>query len=295
MNFDITTPVEQLFHSFIASLPTILTFLAVVVAGLILAPIAAKVVRALVERVGLETLLERLGAPKLLYRIGYNKSTATLLGSIGRLLVYVVTALIAADIARMSQVSRGLDALVAYLPRFTVAVLFLLVGFWAADMIRGVVAKVAHKQQGQLIGTVLYYGVVAVTVALVADQLGLETSLINHIIVLVIAGVVAAVAIAMALSARPTLSNHLARNYVVQLYPRGDTVEIDGVTGIVKGHSPTALVLVGEDATYNIPYVRFMEETVTTKGAARPIVPSRNDNLNDDEGNESGEDETNEG
>lgn len=283
MNFDITTPLEQLFHSFIASLPTILTFIAVVIAGLILAPIIAKVVRALVERVGLETLLERLGAPKLLYRIGYNKSTATLLGSIGRLLVYIVTALIAADIAGMSQISRGLDALVAYLPRFAVAVVFLLVGFWAADMIRGVVANVAKKQQGQLIGTVLYYGVVAVTVALVADQLGLETSLINQIIVLVVAGVVAAVAIAMALSARPTLSNHLARNYVVQLYRRGDKICIDGVTGIVKGHSPTALVLVGEEDTYNIPYVRFMDEIVATGGEPRPVARRSEEDLKDDE------------
>lgn len=282
MNFDISTPVEQLFHSFIASLPTLLTFIAVVAAGLILGPIVAKLVRALVERVGLETLLERLGAPKLLYRIGYKKSTATLLGSIGRLLVYLVAALIAADIAGMSQVSKGLDALVAYLPRFAVAVLFLIVGFWAAEMVRGVVANVAKKQQGQLIGTVLYYGVVAITVALVADQLGLETSLINHIIVLVVAGVVAAVALAMALSSRPTLSNHLARNYVVQLYPRGDTVRIDGVTGIVKGHSPTALVLMGENETYNIPYVRFMEEIATTQGTARPIVERREDDADDD-------------
>lgn len=282
MNFDISTPVEQLFHSFIASLPTLLTFIAVVVAGLLFAPIVARIVRALVQRVGLETLLERLGAPKLLYQIGYKKSTATLLGSVARLLVYLVTALLAADIAGLSQVSKGLDALVAYLPSFAVAVLFVTVGFWTADMVRGVVTNVAQKQQGQLIGAVLYYGVVAITVALAADQLGLETSLINHIIVLVVAGVVAAVALAMALSARPTLSNHLARNYVVQLYPRGDTVQIDGVKGIVKSHSPTALVLVDEDQTYNIPYVRFMEEIVATRGTARPIVRRSVDGMDQD-------------
>lgn len=271
MNLDIAAPAQQLLNTFVATLPTVLTFIAVVIGGMILAPIVDRLTHALVQRSGLETLLERLGAPKLLYRIGYKKSTAHLLGSIARLHIYLFTALIAADVANLSQISRGLDALVAYLPHLAVAVVFLMVGFWAADMIRGVVANVAKKQQGQLIGNVIYYGVVAITIALVADQLGLETALINQMIVLLVAGVIFAAALALGLSARNVLSNLLARNYVAQLYPRGDNVHIDDVSGIVKGHSPTALVLIDGDDVYNIPYVRFMEATARANGPSRPV------------------------
>lgn len=270
MTLDISGPIEKLFASFIAALPTILIFIVIVVGGILLAPMAARVVSELVRRSGLETLLERLGAPRLLYRIGYKSGTARLLGSLARWGVYLIAALIAADVAGMKQIANGLDVVIGYLPRVGVAVLFLMVGMWAADLVRSVVSGVS-KDKTNVIGTILYYGIVAITVALVADQLGLETSLINNIILLVIAAACAAAAIGAGLSAKPTLSNLLARNYVAQLYARGDRVVIDGVEGVVKSHSPTALVLVGKQGTFNVPYVRFMEEVTETSGEARPL------------------------
>lgn len=271
MNLDIAAPAQQLLNTFISALPTMLTFVGVLIAGLILGPIAAKLARTLAERTGLEALLERIGAPKLLYRVGYKHSTAKLFGSIARMLIYLFTALIAADVAGMSQISRGLDAFIAYLPHLAVAIIFLMVGVWAADMVRSVVSNVAKRQQGQIIGTVLYYGVIAITVALVADQLGLETALINQIIVLIVAGAIFAAALGLGLSSRAVLSNLLARNYVAQLYPRGDSVRIGEIEGVVKGHSPTALVIVNDEKTYNIPYVHFMQDITTTSGKPRPI------------------------
>lgn len=272
MTIDISAPIERLIAGFVDALPTVLTLIAVVVGGIVLAPIVARLTRTLVQRSGLETLLERFGAPRLLYRIGYKQGTASLLGALARLAVYLFTALIAADILNMSQVANGIDVLLGYMPRVAVAVVFLLVGMWAADLARTVASGVANGEGASaIIGTVIYYGVLAITVALVADQLGLETSLINNIILLVIASVCLACAIGAGLSAGPTLSNLLARNYVAQLYPRGDRVVIDGVEGIVKAHAPTTLVLVGDDQIYNVPYVRFMTSAVGTSGAARPI------------------------
>lgn len=273
MTIDISAPIERLIGVFVEALPTMLTFLAVVIGGLLLAPFAARLTRSVVQRSGLETLLERFGAPRLLYRVGYKQGTASLLGTIARFAIYLFTALIAADILGMTQVANGLDVLIGYLPRVAVAIVFLMIGMWGADLARSVATGVSGGEgsSSSVIGTIIYYGVMAITVALVADQLGLETSLINNIILLVIAAACLAAAIGAGLSARPTLANLLARNYVAQLYPRGDRIVIDGVEGIVKSHAPTVLVVVGNEQTYNIPYVRFMEVAVETSGAARPI------------------------
>lgn len=273
MIFDASAPAERVVHAFVDVLPALITAFIVIAGGLIAAPIVAKVMRAVVRRSGLETLLERMGAPRLLYRIGYKHSTTVLLGTVARVAIYLFTALVAADVLGWSQIVSGLDVIIAYMPRFFVAVLFLMVGVWAADFSKSVVGGMAKEGQGEMIGAVLYYGIVAITVALVADQLGLETSLINNIILLVIGGAVLSAALGMGLSAKPTLSNLLARNYVAQLYPRGDNVRIDGFEGIVKSHSPTALVVIGEHETYNIPYTRFMDVVVATSGEARPIQP----------------------
>lgn len=271
MIFDASAPLERVVNTFVDALPALITCAVVVIGGLIAAPIAARVMQVIVRRSGLETLLESLGAPRLLYRVGYKHSTAVLLGTVVRVAIYLFTALVAADVLGWKQVANGLDAIIGYTPRIFVATVFLMVGVWAADFSKSLVAGMAKEGQGEVIGTGIYYGIVAITVALVADQLGLETSLINNIILLAIGGASLSAAIGMGLSAKPTLSNLLARNYVAQLYPRGDRVRIDGVEGIVKSHSPTALVVVGEHETYNVPYTRFMDTVIATNGEARPL------------------------
>lgn len=280
MNLDITGPVQDLFSSFVSSLPTILSFCAVVIGGIILAPIAASLTRTMVRKSGLETLFERLGAPRLLYRVGYNYGTASLLGTIAKFAIYLFTALIASDIAGLKQISQGLDVIVGYLPQVAVAIFFLMIGMWAADLARGVFAGVTKSGSTSVIGTAIYYGIVAITVALVADQLGLKTQLINNIILLAIAAAALAAAIGAGISAKPTLSNLLARNYAAQLYARGDRVRVGDVDGVVKAHSPTALVVVDEsDRIYNIPYVTLMGQIVETSGTPRPTSGDDTDDV----------------
>ena len=275
MKLDLAGPVQELIAGFIAALPTLLSFVAVVTVGLVVAPIAASVVRTLVRKSGLETLLERVGAPRLLYRVGYKHGTASLLATVAKLAIWLATALIASDIAGLRQISQGLDVIIGYLPQVAVAIFFLMIGMWAADIARGVFSGVSRKNSStSVIGTAIYYGVIAITVALVADQLGLKTQLINNIILLALGAGALSAALGAGLSARPTLSNLLARNYIAQLYPRGDRIQMGDVKGIVRSHAPTVLVVVDEeDRTWNIPYVRLMESVVETSGTPRPIAP----------------------
>lgn len=272
MNLDIAGPVQDLFAGLVSALPVMLSFCAVVIGGLILAPITASLTRTAVRKSGLETLFERLGAPRLLYRIGYHHGTASLVGTIAKFAIYLFTALIASDIAGLKQISQGLDVIIGYLPQVAVAVFFLMIGMWAADLARGVFSGVSKSGSTSVIGTAIYYGVIAITVALVADQLGLKTQLINNIILLAIAAAALAAAIGAGISAKPTLSNLLARNYIAQLYPRGDTVRVGEVSGVVRAHAPTALVVVDEDGRlFNVPYVLLMDRVVETSGTPKPL------------------------
>lgn len=271
MNFDLHETLIRLSSYFLSILPAILMVLGILIGGWIIGRIVGKAVERLTRSLGLETLLESLGLPKLLYHIGYKRNTPSLLGLLARWIVYLVTVIMVADVAGFEQVTQGLNAVVAYLPRAAVAILFLMVGVWGADMMRTVIRNVVSGEQGQVVGTGLYYGVIVITVALVADQLGLETSLINQIIVIVLAGGVLAGALAVGGSARQTLANVFARRYVARLYRTGDVVRLDDIVGVVKAHAPTTLVVVGEDITYNIPYILFMERAVGTTGEPIPV------------------------
>lgn len=262
-------PLRRLSDSMIELLPTIVLALVIVVVGAVFAATLAYVLRRLIHGSKLEALMERAGVASALYRIGYREGVASFVAVAARAVVYLITLLVAVDTLGLTQIARGLDSVVAYLPRVGIAALFLVLGLRLAEVLKSMLISMSAKGDQEvsaprLVANALYYVVAAITIALVADQLGLQTDLINNVILLVLAAVALAAAGAFALGSRDTMANLLARNYVTQLYPRGDVVVIEGVRYLVRAHAPTVLVLESEGSRRNVPYVLFMREAFQT-------------------------------
>lgn len=262
-------PLRRLSDSMIELLPTIVLALVIAVVGAVFAATLAYVLRRLIHGSRLEALMERAGVASALYRIGYREGVASFVAVAARAVVYLITLLVAVDTLGLTQIARGLDSVVAYLPRVGIAALFLVLGLRLAEVLKSMLISMSAKGDQEvsaprLVANALYYVVAAITIALVADQLGLQTDLINNVILLVLAAVALAAAGAFALGSRDTMANLLARNYVTQLYPRGDVVVIEGVRYLVRAHAPTVLVLESEGSRRNVPYVLFMREAFQT-------------------------------
>lgn len=262
-------PLRRLSDSMIELLPTIVLALVIAVVGAVFAATLAYVLRRLIHGSRLEALMERAGVASALYRIGYREGVASFVAVAARAVVYLITLLVAVDTLGLTQIARGLDSVVAYLPRVGIAALFLVLGLRLAEVLKSMLISMSAKGDQEvsaprLVANALYYVVAAITIALVADQLGLQTDLINNVILLVLAAVALAAAGAFALGSRDTMANLLARNYVTQLYPRGDVVVIEGVRYLVRAHAPTVLVLESEGYRRNVPYVLFMREAFQT-------------------------------
>lgn len=281
-------PLRRLYDSFVDLLPTIVLALVIVVVGAVLAATLAYVLRRMIHGSKLEALMERAGVTSALYRIGYREGVASFAAVVARSVVYLITLLVAVDTLGLTQIARGLDSVVAYLPRVGIAALFLVLGLRLAELLKSMLISMSARSDQEvsaprLVANALYYVVAAITIALVADQLGLQTDLINNVILLVLAAVALAAAGAFALGSRETMANLLARNYVTQLYPRGDMVVVEGVRYLVRAHAPTVLVLEADGFRRNVPYVLFMREAFQTSS----IDPSGNGA--DDRGEEASE------
>ena len=269
-------PLERLTQGAIDHLPGLLLYGGLLV-GAVLAAVALDwVTRSLVRRTGLEVALERVGAPQLLYRLGYHHGTARLLGYLVRWVVILIALLVVAESAGLHQLADGFRAVVGYLPRVLASAAFLLVGLWAAGVARAVVGAATARDQEQrdgapappgLIAQVVYWAVVVVSVVLTADQLGLETGIINALLQVAAAGGALALALAVGLGARDAMSNVVARTYMTTRFHRGDRLEVGAHRGVVRAHASTALVLRTDDGDVNIPYSVLMRE-VTISDAA---------------------------
>jgi small-conductance mechanosensitive channel len=145
--------------------------------------------------------------------------------------VIVATSLLAPDLLAdiPAQVLR-------FLPRLGVALVILWVGAVVANLLRQVVeASLSSIQVAQagVIGRIAYWVVLGLAILMAADQLGIQTGVLQSalFILLLIAGV--AVAIAVGLGGRSLAGNVIAGRYVDDRFTVGERIEVDEWKGTI--------------------------------------------------------------
>ena len=123
-----------------------------------------------------------------------------------------------------------------FLPRLGVALVILWVGAVVANLLRQVVeASLAGIQvaQAAVIGRIAYWVVLGLAILMAADQLGVETGVLQTALfmMLLIAGV--AVAIAAGLGGRALAGNVIAGRYVDDRFTVGEQIEVDEWKGTI--------------------------------------------------------------
>ena len=123
-----------------------------------------------------------------------------------------------------------------FLPRLGVALVILWVGAVMAGLLRQVVeASLAGIQvaQAAVVGRIVYWVVLGLAVLMAADQLGVETGVLQtaRVMLLLIAGV--AVAIAVGLGGRALAGNVIAGRYVDDRFTVGERIEVDEWRGTI--------------------------------------------------------------
>lgn len=236
---------------FVAYLPTLALILVCLAVGLAAAALFARGVRWFVRRSGLEAFAERLGAARLLYAIGLQDGVAVQLGRLAFVVGALLTLLTVAELAGLTVVADGLTTLTGYVPRALIAFALLIGGLWLADAARAVALRAGRRADGveapEGIGVIVYYAVLVCVAALIADQLGLETDLLNGLIQIVVAALAVGFVLSLALAARGVLAHVVARIYAARMIRPGDRVEIDGpaerLGGEVVRFGPAVMVV----------------------------------------------------
>ncbi len=246
--------------------PTAALFFGVLVGGLIISAVARRVVRWAIEKSGLDALAERVGASRLLYALGVRKGVSHLVGAIVWTAGILITAAAAADVLGLSAVSDGTAAIIAFLPRLVAGGLVLLGGAGLAGILRRIALGFARRRSDvehpELLGNLAYYGIMTLSAVVAADQAGIETALIETLLVTIAAIVCAAIAFAFALGSRHSFHNLVAGHFLRRLARPGDRVRIGGVDGTVIRFFGVSVILQTETGEVAVPCKRLLDENV---------------------------------
>lgn len=249
-------------------LPQLLGAMALVLLGWL----AARLLRAVVSKLakGILTTVgrQRVASTKAVHERTQKSRTWQTTPSIVGAIVYwtVLLFFVAAAIEALGlrAVSNFVGLVTAYLPRVLAGILILLIGLWAGEFVRMLLARAAAKAGlawGDLLARFAQVMIVLVMAIVAIDQLGIESTILTVTVATFFAATFGAAAVAFGLGARSSVGNILASRYVRKAYEIGDLVRVGEYEGKIAEITDTAVMLDSEDGRVMVPAQRFNEES----------------------------------
>lgn len=253
----------------IVLLPKIVAALGVLIAGYIVARLAAKAVAALAEKLGLQRAADRGGMVKAMKQVGIARTLPDIVGVIVFWLLMCVFLVAACDILGLQELTSAIDKVVAYIPKVLVATVLVVIGLLLASFLRGVIATSADRlgiSYAQQLASGCYYILAIMTFVGAFEQLQIKFELLNYAILIAFASVAVAFGLSFGLGGRDVMAGILAGYYVRQRMQAGDRVSIAGLDGTVREVGPVATVIETEEDglmhRHSIPNSRMLNEAI---------------------------------
>ncbi len=204
--FDVLVePLRGLLQQLGAFLPRLAVALVILLLGWLLAKAFRLGVVKSLRALNFHVLTEKAGVDDFLKQGGTERDTTDLFGWLAHALVVLASLVLAANSLDLSQVTDLLGKVVLFVPRLLVAMLVLVFGSYFARFVAGAVrgyCKRVDINDSELLARLAQYGVMSFVILLAIDHLDIGGGLIQQTFLILLAGVVFAVALALGLGAR---------------------------------------------------------------------------------------------
>lgn len=204
-------------------LPRLGVALVVVVAGWLLAKAlrfaAVKTLRAF----NFHVLTDRAGIDAFLQQSGTERDTCDLVGALVYALVLLGSLIVAFNGLGLTQVTELLGRVLLFVPRVLVALLVLVFGLYFARFVAQSVLAWCRKVgvgDGELLARIAQYAIVTFVLLIAIDQLDIGGGLVQQTFLILLTGIVLALALAFGLGGREHAAALLER-----WFPRRDAPE----------------------------------------------------------------------
>lgn len=186
----------------------------VLVAGWLLARVARFAVTRGLRAINFNVLTERAGLDDFLHHGGVEVDTVGILGLLVYWLVILAALFIAASGIGLPNVTDLIARIMLFVPKVIVTVLILALGAYFARFIGATIltyCKNAGVRDGELLGRLAQYTVLAFVVLISLDHLGVGGDIIRQTFLIVLGGVVLALALAFGIGGQRWAAQLLER------------------------------------------------------------------------------------
>lgn len=171
--------------------------------------------------------------------------------------VLVIAVIIAVRLLDIEQLSRWLDAALAYAPRFVVGLFIIGIGNVVGALLRNLTASMTRDGDADAVGPrLVHVTIVVVAVVTGLQQMGIDISFITQLAMILLAALVGGLSLAFAFGARQYVANLMAQPELAR-YATGERLRIDDDDGVIVEIHRTGLTLATEEGLVAIPAARL--------------------------------------
>ena len=228
---------REALSDFFEFIPKLLGAIILLVVGWFLGKLVGKLVTTGLRAIKFNQIADKAEIDEFLRNAGVKMDPAAVVGAIARWFIYLVFFLAAFNALGLPQVSAVIDDVLTFLPKVVVAIIVLLAGALAGNLLAGVVRGSLRSmglQNAEVFGTVARFAVIAFAAIAALDMLEIAPTIVNTLWQGFIFGVVGIVVLAFGLGGRQAASDlTLGRLLRAELEP-GTEIQAGGVQGRVR-------------------------------------------------------------
>lgn len=239
----ITTWTELLFSSMQAFsdqimrvFPNILGALFILLIGWLIAKLIAKGISKLLKVTKFDTLADKVNTSELLAKGGIQLTASELIAKFIYLMIMLLVFITACDTLGWTTVSNEISHLIGLLPTILTAVVIFIIGTYFATFVRDIIKGATSSigiSAGSIISNIVFYILMAIISITALQQAGIDTSVLQSNIILILGAVLIAAAISYGFASREILSNVLASFFTRNTFTKGQVIAIDDIEGVI--------------------------------------------------------------
>lgn len=263
LNGSLTEGLSSMLTSMMTSVPSFLLALLIIVLGILISKTVAKVVAKLLSKIGIDRLGEKLNEIDIVQKLNTEIKISKIFSKIIYYFLLFIFIIAATDVLNMSAISDLVMNAFNMIPKLLVGLVILIFGTILADGIKNVVKTALESlsiPSAQLISAFLFYFLFINVVISAIAQADINTGFLEQNLSIVIGGIVVAFAIGYGLASKDMVANFLGSFYAQGKIKEGDTITVEGTTGVVVNIDRNSLVLDSKGSEIIIPLSLVMKK-----------------------------------
>lgn len=200
-------PLYRLWLGFVSVVPGLVAAIIILIIGYFIALIIGHVIKLLLEKLGLDSKLKKA---RMSNAIGHTQWSG-LIGEVTKWYVFIIFLQVAISILEIGTLSILLERLVNWLPNLIAAVLILLIGLVVAHIIELKVLEHTQMKGMKMMSSLIKLVIIILVTIIGLRQIGLEVSLVENLILIVVASLSIGLALALGIGLGLGLKNDAAR------------------------------------------------------------------------------------